>query len=104
MPSYVRAGIRKCARFRTLSRRQLPRGGRRGDDRLPAGRIPGRAPQEDPHEQYDRTAQQGDPTPHPRRGRLPRRQRRPRAHLREDQVRHLERMEHPTLPRHVPAR
>ena len=36
-----------------------------------AGRIPERAPQEDPHEQHDRTAEQGDPTPHPRRGQLP---------------------------------
>lgn len=42
--------------------------------------------------------------PHPRRGQLPRWQQRPHAHLREDQVRHLERMEHAPLPRHVKTR
>ena len=87
----------------TQDRRQLPQGGRRGDGRLPAGRIPERTPQEDPHEQHDRTAEQGDPTPHPRRGQLPGRRQRSHARLREDQVRHRQRMKHPP-PRHAPAR
>ena len=32
-----------------------------GDDRLPFAGIPDGAPQEDPHEQHDRTAEPGDP-------------------------------------------
>ena len=42
-------------------------------------RVPRRAPQEDPHEQHDRTAQPRDQTSHPRCGRLPRRQERAHA-------------------------
>lgn len=55
-------------------------------------------------EQHDRTAQQGDPAPHARRGRLPRRRQRAHARLRAHQIRDRERMEHAPLSRHVPAR
>ena len=85
-------------------RRQLPAGGRRRDDDLPAGRVPGRAPQAHPHEQHDRAVEQGDPPAHARRGRLPRREQRAHARLRAHPVRHRERMVDPPLPRHVPAR
>ena len=60
-------------------RRELPARGRRRDDDLPAGRVPGRAPQEDPHEQHDRAVEQGDPPAHARGGRLPRREQRAHA-------------------------
>lgn len=76
----------------------------RGDDRLPFAGIPDGAPQEDPHEQLDRTAEPGDPASHARRRQFPGRQQRVDAHLRQNQVRHRERMEHAPLPRHVPAR
>ena len=46
-------------------------GRRRRDDDLPAGRVPGRAPQAHPHEQHDRAVEQGDPPAHARRGRFP---------------------------------
>lgn len=85
-------------------RRELPARGRRRDDDLPAGRVPGRAPQEDPHEQHDRAVEQGDPPAHARRGRLPRREQRAHARLRAHPVRHRERMVDPPLPRHVPVR
>ena len=49
---------------------------------LPAGRVPGRAPQAHPHEQHDRAVEQGDPPAHARRGRLPRREQRAHARLR----------------------
>lgn len=75
-----------------------------GDDRLPFAGIPDGAPQEDPHEQHDRTAEPGDPASHARRRQFPGRQQRVDAHLRQNQVRHRERMEHAPLPRHVPAR
>ena len=78
--------------------------GHRGDDRLPFAGIPDGAPQEDPHEQHDRTAEPGDPASHARRRQFPGRQQRVDAHLRQNQVRHRERMEHAPLPRHVPAR
>ena len=79
-------------------------GGGRRDDHVPAAGVPGRAPQEDTHQQHDRTAQPGDPAAHARRGQLPGRQQRPHARLREDQARHSERMERTPLSRHVPAR
>ena len=41
---------------------------------------------------------------HARRRQFPGRQQRVDAHLRQNQVRHRERMEHAPLPRHVPAR
>lgn len=85
-------------------RRELPARGRRRDDDLPAGRVPGRAPQAHPHEQHDRTAEQGDPPAHARGGRLPRQEQRAHARLRAHTVRHRERMVQPALPRHVPAR
>lgn len=85
-------------------RRQLPAVGRRRDDDLPAGRVPGRAPQAHPHEQHDRAVEQGDPPAHARRGRLPRREQRAHARLRAHPVRHRERMADPPLPRHVPVR
>ena len=83
---------------------RLPARGHRGDDRLPFAGIPDGAPQEDPHEQHDRTAEPGDPASHARRRQFPGRQQRVDAHLRQNQVRHRERMEHAPLPRHVPAR
>ena len=86
------------------SRKLLPARGHRGDDRLPFAGIPDGAPQEDPHEQHDRTAEPGDPASHARRRQFPGRQQRVDAHLRQNQVRHRERMEHAPLPRHVPAR
>ena len=85
-------------------RRELPARGRRRDDDLPAGRVPGRAPQEDPHEQHDRTAEPRDPPAHARGGRLPRREQRVDAHMRPHPSRHRERMVDPPLSRHVPAR
>lgn len=83
---------------------RLPARGHRGDDRLPFAGIPDGAPQEDPHEQHDRTAEPGDPASHARHRQFPGRQQRVDAHLRQNQVRHRERMEHAPLPRHVPAR
>lgn len=85
-------------------RRQLPAGGDRRDHDLPAARVPGRAPQAHPHEQHDRTAQPRDQASHPRRGKLPGRERRAHARPRAHQVRRRERMVQPALPRHVPAR
>ena len=61
-------------------------------------------PQAHPHEQHDRTAEQGDQAAHARGGQLPRRQQRPHARLRAHTVRHRERMVDPPLPGHVPAR
>ena len=85
-------------------RRELPaRGGRRDDHVLAAG-VPGRTPQAHPHEQHDRAIEPGDQAAHARRGKLPRREQRPHARLREDQIRHRQRMVDPPLPRHVPAR
>ena len=84
-------------------RGELPARGRRRDDDLPAGRVPGRAPQAHPHEQHDRTAEQGDPA-HARGGQLPRREQRLDARMRAHPVRHRERMVDPPLPGHVPAR
>ena len=146
MPSYVRPGIRKCAKNRALSAwctscatcsedasrpprmgvrgaqgrvrhgipgirprqgrdgrhgdgiqeaqgdGQLPQGGRRGDDDLPAARVSRGAPQAHPHEQHDRTAQLGDQAAHARGRQPPRRRQRPHARLRAHQVRHCERM------------
>ena len=83
---------------------QLPQGGHRGDDGLPAARVSRGAPQAHPHEQHDRTAQPGDQAAHARGRRLPRREQRAHARLRAHQVRHRERMVDPPLPRHVPAR
>ena len=83
--------------------RQVPaRGHRRGHD-LPPARVPRRAPQEDPHERHDRTAQPRDQEAHARGRRLPRREQRAHARLRVHQVRRRERMVQPALPRHAPA-
>lgn len=83
--------------------RQVPaRGHRRGHD-LPPARVPRRAPQEDPHEQHDRTAEQGDPPPHARRRQLPGRRQRADARMSAHTVRDRERVELAPLPRHVPA-
>lgn len=103
-PRQGRTGRRGDGVQEAEGRGELPAGGGRGDDRVPAGRVPGRAPQEDTHQQHDRTAQQGDPAPHARRGRLPRRRQRAHARLRAHQIRDRERMEHAPLSRHVPAR
>ncbi|OZG63876.1 transposase [Bifidobacterium eulemuris] len=66
--------------------------------------FPRAAPQEDPHEQHARTTQQGDTPPHPRRRLVSRRRQRAHARLRQNPVRHLARMVHTTIPRHVPPR
>ena len=81
----------------------LREGGRR-DDHVPAAGVPGRTPQAHPHEQHDRAIEPGDQAAHARRGKLPRREQRPHARLREDQIRHRQRMVDPPLPRHVPTR
>ena len=83
---------------------QLPQGGHRGDDDLPAARVSRGAPQAHPHEQHDRTAQPRDQTSHARRGKLPGREQRAHARLRAHQARHRERMVDPPLSGHVPAR
>lgn len=85
-------------------RRELPARGGRRDDHVPAAGVPGRTPQAHPHEQHDRAIEPGDPAAHARRGQLPRREQRPHARLREDQIRHQQRMVDPPLPRHVPTR
>ena len=104
-PRQGRTGRRGDGRREAEGRGRLPaRGGGRRDDHVPAAGVPGRAPQEDTHQQHDRTAQPGDPAAHARRGQLPGRQQRPHARLREDQARHSERMERTPLSRHVPAR
>ena len=104
-PRQGRTGRRGDGRREAEGRGRLPaRGGGRRDDHVPAAGVPGRAPQEDTHQQHDRTAQPGDPAAHARRGQLPGRQQRPHARLCEDQARHSERMERTPLSRHVPAR
>ena len=97
---------RSPRRWSPGSSRRRPAACARASGRRPppfAG-IPDGAPQEDPHEQHDRTAEPGDPASHARRRQFPGRQQRVDAHLRQNQVRHRERMEHAPLPRHVPAR
>lgn len=85
-------------------RRELPARGGRRDDHVPVAGVPGRTPQAHPHEQHDRAAEQGDPAAHARGRQFPGREQRPHARLREDQIRHRQRMVDPPLPRHVPAR
>ena len=85
-------------------RRELPARGRRRDHHLPPARIPGRAPQENSHEQHDRAVEQGDPPAHARRGKFPRREQRAHARMRAHPIRHRERMVDPPLSGHVPAR
>ena len=51
-----------------------------------------------------RTPQQGDPPAHQGRRQLPRRQERAHAHLRQDPIRHRQRLVEPPLPGHVPTR
>lgn len=58
------------------------------------------APAADPHEQHDRTPQQGDPPAHQGRRQLPRRQERAHARLRQDPIRHRQRLVEPPLPGH----
>ena len=97
---------RSPRRWSPGSSRRRPAACARASGRRPptfAG-IPDGAPQEDPHEQHDRTAEPGDPASHARRRQFPGRQQRVDARLRQNQVRHRERMEHAPLPRHVPAR
>lgn len=89
---------------RIEGRRILPQGGHRRVDHLPARRLPRRAPSADPHEQHDRTPQQGDPPAHQGRRQLPRRQERAHARLRQDPLRHRQRLVEPPLPEHVPTR
>ena len=85
-------------------RRQPPAGGdRRGHD-LPAAGVPGRAPQEDPHERHDRTGPTGRSGGARASWEASGREQRADARLRAHQVRHRERMAQPALPRHVPAR
>lgn len=85
-------------------RRELPARGGRRDDHVPAAGVPGRTPQAHSHEQHDRAIEPGDQAAHACRGKLPRREQRPHARLREDQIRHRQRMVDPPLPRHVPTR
>lgn len=89
---------------RIEGRRILPQGGHRRVDHLPARRLPRRAPSADPHEQHDRTPQQGDPPAYQGRRQLPRRQERAHARLRQDPIRHRQRLVEPPLPEHVPTR
>lgn len=89
---------------RIEGRRILPQGGHRRVDHLPARRLPRRAPSADPHEQHDRTPQQGDPPAYQGRRQLPRRQERAHARLRQDPIRHRQRLVEPSLPEHVPTR
>lgn len=89
---------------RIEGRRILPQGGHRRVDHLPARRLPRRAPSADPREQHDRTPQQGDPPAHQGRRQLPRRQERAHARLRQDPLRHRQRLVEPPLPEHVPTR
>ena len=103
-PRQGRTGRHGDGRQEAEGRGRLPAGGDRRDDHVPAAGVPGRAPQEDTHEQYDRTAQPGDSAAHARRGQLPGREQRAHARLRAHQVRDRERVEHAPLPRHVPAR
>ena len=51
-----------------------------------------------------RTPQQGDPPAHQGRRQLPRRQERAHARLRQDPIRHRQRLVEPPLPGHVPTR
>lgn len=71
---------------------------------LSAGRVPGRAPQENPHEQHGRTAEPGDQAAQARDRRLPRRRQRVDAHMYPHLLRHRERMVDLPLPRHVSVR
>lgn len=103
-PGQGRGSRQADGRQEAEGRGELPAGGERRDDDLPAARVSRGAPQEDPHEQHDRTAQPGDQAAHARGRQLPRRQQRPHARLRAHQVRHRERMIYLPLPGHVPAR
>ena len=81
----------------------MPENTMRIDRHMPGNRLDRLVTQEDPHEQHDRTAEQGDPPPHARGGQLPRREQRLDARMRAHPVRHRERMVDPPLPGHVPA-
>lgn len=54
----------------------MPKNTMRIDRHMPGNRLDRLVTQEDPHEQHDRTAEQGDPPPHARRRQLPGRQQR----------------------------
>ena len=82
----------------------MPENTMRIDRHMPGTRLDRLVTQEDPHEQHDRTAEQGDPPAHARGGQLPRREQRLDARMRAHPVRHRERMVDPPLPGHVPAR
>lgn len=82
----------------------MPENTMRIDRHMPGTRLNRLVTQEDPHEQHDRAAEQGDPPAHARGGRLPRREQRVDAHMRPHPSRHRERMVDPPLSRHVPAR
>nr|WP_270197955.1 hypothetical protein [Bifidobacterium pseudocatenulatum] len=49
----------------------MPENTMRIDRHMPGNRLDRLVTQEDPHEQHDRTAEQGDPPPHARRRQLP---------------------------------
>lgn len=49
----------------------MPENTMRIDRYMPGTRLNRLVTQEDPHEQHDRTAEQGDPPPHARRRQLP---------------------------------
>ena len=103
-PRQGRTGRHGDGRREAEGRGRLPAGGDRRDYHVPAAGVPGRTPQAHPHEQHDRAIEPGDQAAHARRGQLPGREQRPHARLREDQIRHRQRMVDPPLPRHVPAR
>ena len=81
----------------------MPENTMRIDRHMPGNRLDRLVTQEDPHEQHDRTAEQGDPPPHARRRLLPGRRQRADARMRAHTVRDRERVELAPLPRHVPA-
>lgn len=63
-PGQGRGSRQADGRQEAEGRGELPAGGERRDDDLPAARVSRGAPQEDPHEQHDRTAQPGDQAAH----------------------------------------
>ena len=82
----------------------LPEGRYRRDHDLAARRVSPGAPAAIRTNNMIRTPQQGDPPAHRGRRQLPRRQERAHAHLRQDPIRHRQRLVEPPLPGHVPTR
>ena len=99
-PRQGRGGRPRDGVQETESGSLLPEGRYRRDHDLSARRVSPGAPAADPHEQHDRTPQQGDPPAHQGRRQLPRRQERAHARLRQDPIRHRQRLVEPPLPGH----